>query len=471
MPTASYTFTTPGNYVINNTEIDGGTGKIEAGLVIIGGGSFLADYEAGIDAVISDGAAAGVANGEAAVLFGKLDLAHDDIRYVDYDADLNADAQQTGCIRFKVTPNYNGGPASEGWFFTIARAHNQINNQIGMRHTGGHLRLHIYSATGSIVEIYLGYVLLVQGQTYEIEINYDLTAGATRVFIDGVQIGTTSTATGTRDALIGLLRIGSNYSGSYKSDFSIDDFVVFPTVQHTANYTPGAQIKGYTEGSVLANSAIQSDGITSFIAAEDVKTGSSIKYALKVGTSLTYWNGAAWVASDGSESQTNTLAEIQANIATLLSSGQYVRPYVFLKSNVAQDETPEIDVITIVYDFEATGLTFPDPCNVYGFIVDPSGAPIEGASVSFNLYRDGGEKEYFEGDGFMLAGSRVVTTDAVGYFETELIPSARVEGLLSQYRVTVMKAGADIFYLSEEPVLITVPEEVAANITSLVTVP
>ena len=471
MPTAIYTFTIPANYALDNAEIDGGKGKIACSCIIIGGGTFYASYKTGIDASISDGSPVGVSFGGAAVAGDKLDLAHDDIRYVDYDAALNADAQQTGCIRFKVTPNYSVGPTSEGWFFTITKAHHDIDNMIGMRHSaGGHLRLHVYSDTGALItEIYLGTYSMTQGQAYEIEVNYDLTAGAIRVFVDGIQVGSTSTATGTRDALIGLLRIGTNYKVQYKSNFSIDDFVVFPTVQHTANYTPGGRIVGYGEGKILANSAIQSDSISAFDSTEDLKTGSSIGYALKVGSSLKYWSGAAWVDSDGSESQTNTLAEIQANIATLLSSGQYVRPYAFLRSNVAHDETPEIDDVMLVYNFEAAEPVFPDTCMVFGWLKDPSGAAIDGAIIALSLYRSGYEKEHFEGDAFVLAGPVTVTTDSAGYFEIALLPSTSIEGTANQYRFTATKAGADIFHLSAEPILITVPEEASRNITDLIT--
>jgi hypothetical protein len=89
--------------------------------------TFGANYNSNINGNWGDGVLIGTPVGGASVLGGKLDLAHNDVRYVDYDADLNADSQQTGCIRFKVTPNYTGGPPSIYYFFSIgAQLHLKI---------------------------------------------------------------------------------------------------------------------------------------------------------------------------------------------------------------------------------------------------------------------------------------------------------------------------------------------------------
>ena len=64
----------------------------------------------------------GTGVGGAAISGNRLDLAHNDVRYVTYDANLNADMQDVGAIKFKVTPNYSGSPDSNQYFVSISES-------------------------------------------------------------------------------------------------------------------------------------------------------------------------------------------------------------------------------------------------------------------------------------------------------------------------------------------------------------
>ena len=75
------------------------------------------------------------------------------------------------------------------------------------------------------------------GQEYEFELNWDITNGEIRLFVDGVQHGSTITATGTRSSDIGLVRVGTTWHAiSFPPDCEIDDFSIFDKVQHTSDY-------------------------------------------------------------------------------------------------------------------------------------------------------------------------------------------------------------------------------------------
>jgi hypothetical protein len=76
---------------------------------------------------------------------------------------------------------------------------------------------------------------------YEFELNWDITAGASRLFVNGKQFGATITATGVRNSSIGLLRVGGGYDSTspLASNFGIEKLIIFNTVQNTADYTPG----------------------------------------------------------------------------------------------------------------------------------------------------------------------------------------------------------------------------------------
>ncbi len=200
--------------------------------------TFYANYASGLDADLYGGVATGTAYGGAAVAAGKLDLAHTDVRYVTYDADLNADSQQVGCIRFYVTPNYSGTPSGNRNFVVVHKAEGDADNLILIRHTtAGNMALYIYDSSGTpIMSVDLAAWSPTAAQEYEIELNWDVTTGATRLFIDGTQLGSTQTATGTRDANIAIFRLGTNVGKTDESNFALDNVTVFSAVQHTTDY-------------------------------------------------------------------------------------------------------------------------------------------------------------------------------------------------------------------------------------------
>jgi len=207
--------------------------------------TFYCDYTSSIDAVYSAGSSSGTATGGASVSGGKLDLTGGSSQYVDYDADLNVDSQQVGTIRFLLTPQWSGNPATVMIFICNCKTIGDNDNLIQIQQqTNGNVRVAIFDSDGNTIFVYDNAWNPTSGNEYEFELNYSLTDGETRLFIDGNQHGTTQTATGTRDSNISLLRVGSNSTGTVPPDFKIDDLVVFDTVQHTANYTPGQPITG-----------------------------------------------------------------------------------------------------------------------------------------------------------------------------------------------------------------------------------
>lgn len=193
--------------------------------------TFYASYAASINGTYGDGILTGSATGSAAIAAGWLDLAHNDARYVDYDADKNADAQQKGMILYDIKTAYSGTPAGNLTHFTITKADADADNEITLYHgSDGNLHLTINDNTGTpiISAVSFGAWVPVATTVYAFKLIYDITIGATKLYIDDVQLGTTKTSTGTRDSSIGLLRVGGSYdSGSpNNSNFSIRKFTV-----------------------------------------------------------------------------------------------------------------------------------------------------------------------------------------------------------------------------------------------------
>lgn len=303
------------DFIYDNTKAEFIGGKVQQKDQTPTDATFGANYDSDINGNWGNGILTGTAIGGALVDSGKLDLSFDDIRYIDYDANLNADSQQTGCIKFKITPNYNIGPSSENGIFVICKNPGDHTNMIFIRHSsGGAFRIHLYDKDQNLIEEkYLGTWAPVLGQEYEMEINWNITIGETRVFIDGIQKGTTATGTGIRDSNINLLRIGSGRDATQNSNFKIDDLIIFSTVQHTANYTPGYSVtKKYVESKIELPEFIHSETDSSSLSATTVESGTP-KYIVN----NLYWNGSAWVTSDGTYLQANTISEVSTNIGSL----------------------------------------------------------------------------------------------------------------------------------------------------------
>src|SRR3990167_888374 len=214
----TFPFTTPGDFTYDTTKVEITGGKAKLLDLTPSNATCGATFTSNINLNNwSAGTVTGTATGGATVSSGKLNLIFDDVRYVSYDADLNADSQQTGCIRFKLTPNYSGTPSTQKTFFGISQAFSNLNNLIQLNQliTTGNLAVAFYDSTGvAMSSADLGNWSPTSGTEYEFELNYDFTSGATRLFIDGTQKGSTITSTGTRSSSIADLRIGTNYVGS-----------------------------------------------------------------------------------------------------------------------------------------------------------------------------------------------------------------------------------------------------------------
>lgn len=355
-------YTNPAEYTFDDSKIE-----IESGIAKLinltpTNETFYVNYNTDINGNRGLGILTGTAVGEASVSDGKLDLAHTDKRYVNYDAHLNADSQQVGCVRFKITPTYSNAPTTDRWFFCIAKAHNDIKNVIQLRHSnsGAYLRLHVYDKDGNfIVEHLFGQFLPVAGTEYEIEVDWDFTTGATRLFINGTQNGSTCTSTCLRDSNIGLLRIGTDYdAGLYTySQFKIDDFQVFSTVQHTANYTPESVPETtYADDSptIYKTSGDGLVNIEEWIAFTEILgdgNEGSVRYQLSDDGSIwLYWNGSIWALAGASDY--NTSGDCNAHLLDFDASADKIYVKAFLISDGSQKVELDLNAVGYVINTE-----------------------------------------------------------------------------------------------------------------------
>ena len=199
------------------------------------GANFYARLYSGPNANESDGSATGTVTGSISYTYKRAELSNTD--YISWDGTGNADFAQAGCIRATLWLSEYGNQG----LFCVSKANADADNLIALDIVSGNLVLTINDATGSpiINAVSLG---SLSGAYYlnsplHFELNYDITNGATRLFINGKQFGSTQTATGTRDTSIDLIRVGADYAGSnsVQRGFAAD-IIIFNSVQHTSDF-------------------------------------------------------------------------------------------------------------------------------------------------------------------------------------------------------------------------------------------
>jgi len=350
---ADFPFTTSGNYTFDSgkIEITGGVGKLKD--LSPANSTFYANFSSDEDGTWGSGVLTGTLSGGATVAAGKLNLIGTG-KYCSWDADLNADSQQVGAFRFLVTPNYSGTPTTSQVFLLATQAAGNTNNILQITHlNNGKIRLQIKNAVGT--DVFLTDLVAwspTASQEYEFEVDWDITSGATRLFIDGVQHGSTITSTGTRGSSIGLLRAGANAGGiTPNQDFEMDDILIFSTVQHTANYTAGAAIpqEKYDSGDptiINVTGLVFTVALDTFTETSTIPSGVGLRYHVSSDNGVTweYWTGAAWAVTDDTFTQANTSADVETNIGTLAASGTFKFRALFSTDQISTAELDRLQV-------------------------------------------------------------------------------------------------------------------------------
>jgi phage gp36-like protein len=107
--------------------------------------------------------------------------------------------------------------------------------------------------------------------------------------------------------------------------------------------------------SILTRKSIPLTSINSFVPSVDTPSGTEIKYTL-IKDGQDYYYNAGWVVSDGSYAKANTLAEIQAYLATFTTERTRVKVRIFLHS----DGTATPSISNLALGFSYTGYCSPD---------------------------------------------------------------------------------------------------------------
>jgi len=527
------TFDSPTGFTYDNTKSEFVAGKLQQKDMRPVNATFYAAYTASINASWSTGVGTGAAYGGAAVLAGKLDLAHADLRYVQYATTGNFTSGDRGCIRFKVTPNYSGNTPTTQNFIWISNNVNNNNSLSIQNETGGYLTVTFRTPTGATLKSITALWSPVSGTEYEFELDWDIVTQEARLFINGVKFLEALDLGAYTSSGCTHINLGTQAGKTQTSNFKIDDVLIFSTVQHTANYTPSwtniyetiyiwtysdfpiwtysgaGQIQSLTpaitisEGSekwviegywwngsiwvisdktyAQANTAVEiaahvlelialigfnpypintiifqagntqswidnfnveytgqiypTDNPTVeinskwYIDALDLfsetatKIGTDqIKYILKKGTKWYYWNGSAWVESNGTYTQASTAAEIEAHKTSFITSRVLFGIKLFLHSTDGTT-TPEIDLLSIDYDYAGESPDTIDTCIVWGYLIDNDNTASDDQVIIFLNKKCA---KYKTNILITKEEIRPVVRDD-GYFEVELVETVNMD--------------------------------------------
>lgn len=343
-------------------------------------------------------------------------------RYVDYVGTGNADATQTGAIRLKVIPNYTGTPTTTQYFCRATQADNNANNSIGLSHsTLGNIQAQIFDSAGvAIVNGSFGSAWAPSaGTQYEIELNWDITTGANRIFIDGVQKGTTNTATGTRTNNVALLRVGERHIvATNYADFSLAAMRWFNTVQHTSNYTPTGEPAETIYGSDLITLPAFSDTNVTAYNSFSVTATATCKFSVN----SKYWNGSAWVASDGSSGQMNSAATINTNIPTLSASASTTVKILTTDSNSQESA----DDLSIGYTYQRYSTQSPTVTTTAISADDINSLTVTSAGSTVKGVAQYGGVDYYYSGGWQVSNGTVAQSSTIA------VLTANIGSLLSE---------------------------------------
>jgi len=188
----------------------------------------------------------------------------------------------------------------------------------------------------------------------------------------------------------------------------------------TLEYT--GQINPTDNPTIKPAATFGSDLIYSFVAALTAAGLDDVRFTVEVDGVEKWWTGSAWAISSG-YSETNDADTINNNIQILLSTGAVIRPVAYLHSEDGST-SPELDTITIEYDFYEQPDPDPSICIVYGYLRNGSNEPIVEATIKAIPRPAGG----ITSSNLWITQNIVqAQTNNEGYWELNLIQSAQYE--------------------------------------------
>lgn len=285
--------------------------------------TFLAKFTNDQNGTWGDGSLVGTLGGPATydAINDRVDVIGVNAYYeINPTSKFNADAR-IFTIRFKFIPNYTGNPASLVTFYEHSELVGNQSRFILYHDTASAIRMTVYNAAGGVIiaGAAFGTLVVTSGTEYVMEMNVDLVTGANRLFVNGTQQGLTNVNVGTHGP-VEICRFGSN-AGT--GSMTIDDVVIFNTVQHTSNHA-GSLPWVYSEYVYNADTiSLPTFSYALLGTLQELTAGAIVdtnapKYIINNGVNDYWFNGALWVVSNGTIGESNFGTTLINNLGSFL---------------------------------------------------------------------------------------------------------------------------------------------------------
>lgn len=210
-------------------------------------------------------------------------------------------------------------------------------------------------------------------------------------------------------------------------------------------------------GRVKVVTGVQASSVSAFTETVVHTINTNLLYTIEQDGVEKYWNGAAWVVSDGSAAQSNTAPGLNTNLPSLPipASNSVIKLNMYFYTN-AQNESALLNANTLTYVFGAA-LGAPNTTVVYGMIRDHNGTAVA-ATIRFKQIN----KLVGEDDNNLMTNSIITaTSNALTGFQCTLTPGDYYVDYFNDD--FIVKKGRD-----GGKIRITVPEADPTNITDLI---
>lgn len=320
-------------------------------------------------------------------------------------------------FRFHYAPNYTTVVSNTNIFQLVSNQDSSLIRFYHQNQGGGVTRMwcEILNASGSTLTSTLMFSsTLTLLEDHEVVVSCN--SSEVRVFVNGVLEVTTGAW--TRD-MSDCRVVFSNNGTTKKHEFAF--FQSFTAHKFTGSTVvfpmPEQTLYSVEEETVETSVPLTMSSLTAAAHATNPTGTAVIKYYLTVDNLKKYWSGSAWVESDGTFAQSNTIEDINTNASALqlLEAGSTVKiTAVFLSSDgFTQIQLEEI-CLTYNYHFNPSAKNL---CVVYGTLLDNAGQPISGATVEVN-----GPDFHYNNN--LIAGKAKTTTDASGNWNMQMVETA-----------------------------------------------
>jgi enhancing lycopene biosynthesis protein 2 len=191
-------------------------------------------------------------SGSPTITNGKLVMtAQDEVKY--NGSNFNKTSMT---VKLMYRPNYDNSPIGPQILFKLVSSESLLNNLYLFHASNGNLSLVVHDVIGDKMIELLESWAPTSGKDYEIEFALGTSGGITScyLFIDGILKKSAVQAAFTRHVAPNFY-IGD--SSNYHTNFSIWDIVAFPSILHTANYTPGYSLHGIINKRLTSLNTVQ----------------------------------------------------------------------------------------------------------------------------------------------------------------------------------------------------------------------